>query len=158
MSIKVENVTNNVTVDTETSNIKVTAIQPVIKVQSVGAQGKQGIQGPQGDKGDDGAPGQGVPAGGLAGQVLSKIDGTDYNTQWVDDTDTLSWIDVAGDVEYTGVEATIASGEVLTCDYKSDTIYRFINSTENANGYPIEDSFYSDFDGTNLTNLIVTRG
>ena len=155
MSIKVENVTNNVTVDTETSNIKVTAIQPIIKVQSVGAQGKQGIQGPQGDKGDTG---QGVPAGGITGQVLSKIDGTDYNTQWVDDTDTLSWIDVAGDVEYTGVDATIASGEVLTCDYKSNTIYRFINSTENANGYPIEDSFYSDFDGTNLTNLIVTRG
>lgn len=155
MSIKVENVTNNVTVDTETSNIKVTAIQPVIKVQSVGAQGKQGIEGPQGDKGDTGL---GIPAGGLAGQVLSKIDNTDYNTQWVDDTDTLSWIDVAGDVEYTGVEATIASGEVLTCDYKSDTIYRFINSTENVNGYPIEDSFYGDFDGTNLTNLIVTRG
>ena len=155
MFIKVENVTNNVTVDTETSNIKVTAIQPVIKVQSVGAQGKQGIQGPQGDKGDTGL---GIPAGGLAGQVLSKIDNTDYNTQWVDDTDTLSWIDVAGDVEYTGVETTIASGEVLTCAYKSDTIYRFINSTENANGYPIEDSFYSDFDGTNLTNLIITRG
>ena len=155
MSIKVENVTNNVTVDNVTSNIKVTAIQPVIKVQDVGAQGKQGIRGPQGDKGDTG---QGIPAGGLAGQVLSKIDGTDYNTQWVDDTDTLSWIDVAGDVEYTGVEATIVTGEVLTCAYKSDTIYRFINSTENANGYPIEDSFYSDFDGTNLTNLIVTRG
>lgn len=27
--------------------------------------------------------GQGVPAGGTAGQVLSKVDGTDYNTQWI---------------------------------------------------------------------------
>ena len=70
----------------------------------------------------------------------------------------LSWIDVAGDVEYTGAEITIASGDVLTADYKGSTVYRFIDSTENANGYPIEDSFYSDFDGTNLTNLIVTRG
>jgi len=26
----------------------------------------------------------GVPAGGAAGQVLSKVDGVDYNTQWVD--------------------------------------------------------------------------
>jgi len=25
----------------------------------------------------------GVPAGGTAGQVLEKIDSTDYNTQWV---------------------------------------------------------------------------
>lgn len=29
-----------------------------------------------------GIPGQGVPTGGTAGQVLSKIDGVDYNTQW----------------------------------------------------------------------------
>ena len=36
-------------------------------------------------KGADGAPGadgQGVPAGCTAGQVLRKIDGTDYNTEW----------------------------------------------------------------------------
>jgi hypothetical protein len=26
----------------------------------------------------------GVPAGGTAGQVLSKINSTDFNTQWVD--------------------------------------------------------------------------
>ena len=40
----------------------------------VPATGPQGPQGPTG---------QGVPAGGTAGQVLSKIDGTDYNTEWV---------------------------------------------------------------------------
>ena len=139
-------ITNNVTRVTVNKVIRQVLVTPNQTNVTVSKTGSQGL------------PGNGVPAGGLAGQVLSKIDGTYYNTQWVDDTDTLSWIDVAGDVEYTGVEATIASGEVLTCDYKSDTIYRFINSTENANGYPIEDSFYSDFDGTNLTNLIVTRG
>ena len=32
--------------------------------------------------GDDGAAGVGVPVGGTTGQVLSKIDGTDYNTEW----------------------------------------------------------------------------
>lgn len=26
----------------------------------------------------------GIPTGGTAGQILEKIDGTDYNTQWVD--------------------------------------------------------------------------
>lgn len=30
-----------------------------------------------------GSDGAGVPIGGTAGQVLAKIDGTDYNTQWV---------------------------------------------------------------------------
>lgn len=29
-----------------------------------------------------GANGQGVPTGGTAGQVLTKVDGTDYNAQW----------------------------------------------------------------------------
>ena len=37
----------------------------------------------QGAKGDTGIAGVGVPIGGTAGQVLSKVDGTDYNAQWV---------------------------------------------------------------------------
>lgn len=41
---------------------------------------------PRGADGSDGTPGVGVPAGGTAGQVLAKVDGTDYNTQWVDQT------------------------------------------------------------------------
>ena len=34
-------------------------------------------------RGSDGAAGQGVPTGGSTGQILAKVDGTDYNTQWV---------------------------------------------------------------------------
>lgn len=51
-----------------------------------GATGPQGIQGPTGATGATGATGPagpGVATGGTAGQVLSKIDGTDYNTHWV---------------------------------------------------------------------------
>ncbi len=57
-----------------------------------GADGADGAQGPQGPAGAagadgadgaDGAAGQGVPTGGSANQVLAKVDGTDYNTQWV---------------------------------------------------------------------------
>ena len=33
--------------------------------------------------GTNGTNGQGVPTGGTANQVLSKVDGTDYNTTWV---------------------------------------------------------------------------
>lgn len=42
-----------------------------------------GVPGPQGEPGEPGAAGQGVPAGGSAGQVLAKVDGVDYNTEWV---------------------------------------------------------------------------
>jgi len=51
-----------------------------------GKQGADGAQGPQGDPGPagaTGATGPGVPAGGTANQYLAKIDGTDFNTQWV---------------------------------------------------------------------------
>jgi hypothetical protein len=42
-----------------------------------GATGATGATGPAG------ATGQGVPVGGTTGQVLSKIDATNYNTQWI---------------------------------------------------------------------------
>jgi hypothetical protein len=48
-----------------------------------GVQGETGPAGPTGATGPAGANGVGVPTGGTAGQVLAKIDGTDYNTEWV---------------------------------------------------------------------------
>lgn len=48
-----------------------------------GLAGPTGLQGPQGEAGPTGMAGAGVPTGGTAGQVLAKVDGTDYNTQWV---------------------------------------------------------------------------
>ena len=84
-----------------------------------GEQGPQGIQGIQGETGPagadgapgadgaDGAPGVGVVAGGTAGQVLSKIDSTDYNTQWVT---PVSNLDSLTDVVIT----TAAADNVLT--------------------------------------------
>lgn len=49
-----------------------------------GATGTTGAAGADGADGVDGVDGAGVAAGGTAGQVLAKIDGTDYNTEWVD--------------------------------------------------------------------------
>jgi hypothetical protein len=52
-----------------------------------GAQGDTGEQGPQGDTGATGAQGpagEGVPTGGSTGQLLSKVSGTDYDTEWAD--------------------------------------------------------------------------
>ena len=46
-------------------------------------KGDTGSQGPQGSQGIQGPAGPGVASGGTAGQVLSKVDGTDYNTQWI---------------------------------------------------------------------------
>jgi len=56
---------------------------------NTGAQGPQGPTGPIGLQGipgiaaNTGAAGAGFPPGGTSGQVLAKIDATNYNTQWV---------------------------------------------------------------------------
>ena len=47
-----------------------------------GSIGVPGPQGPTGPTGPQGPAGQGVPVGGTAGQFLTKIDGTNYNTDW----------------------------------------------------------------------------
>jgi hypothetical protein len=51
---------------------------------SQGIQGIQGIQGEVGATGATGATGAGVAAGGTTGQILSKVDDTNYNTTWID--------------------------------------------------------------------------
>ena len=46
-----------------------------------------------------GPKGVGVPTGGTTGQVLAKIDGTDYNTEWVDQSGgggSSAWGDITG--------------------------------------------------------------
>ena len=48
----------------------------------IGPQGTTGTTGAQGPIGNTGPAGPGVPTGGTAGQVLTKINATDYNTQW----------------------------------------------------------------------------
>jgi len=49
-------------------------------------RGDKGETGNTGATGATGPAGTGVPVGGTAGQVLAKIDSTDYNTQWVNQT------------------------------------------------------------------------
>ena len=51
---------------------------------ATGPQGEQGIQGPQGETGSQGPAGVGVPSGGTTGQVLGKASGSDYDTEWID--------------------------------------------------------------------------
>ena len=67
-----------------------------------GEQGPQGTAGAKGDPGAQGPAGEGVPTGGTAGQVLTKVDGTNYNTQWK--TLTIP----SGDQLMTGTKSTIA--------------------------------------------------
>lgn len=49
-----------------------------------GVNGTSGTSGISGSSGTSGTSGPGVAAGGTTGQILAKVDGVDYNTQWID--------------------------------------------------------------------------
>ena len=49
----------------------------------MGPQGPAGVAGEAGAAGATGPAGPGIATGGTAGQILSKVDGTNYNTQWI---------------------------------------------------------------------------
>ena len=83
-----------------------------------GEVGATGATGAAGATGATGAAGVGVPSGGTTGQVLTKIDGTNYNTNWqtpsgggggaselddLTDVDTTTTAPASGDVlEFNG--------------------------------------------------------
>lgn len=54
--------------------------------------------GAPGPMGPTGPTGQGVPAGGDPGDILAKIDGTDYNTEWIENFTST----VKHEVKYVG--------------------------------------------------------
>ena len=64
----------------------------------------------RGVNGTDGAAGVGVPPGGATGQVLSKVDGTDYNTQWT----TSGGSGTVTSVNATGSDGVSVSGGPIT--------------------------------------------
>lgn len=94
---------------------------------ATGATGPAGADGAQGPVGPQGAPGVGVPIGGTANQVLSKVDATDYNTQWVDPT--------TGAVSWGGITGTLSSQTDLqsVLDGKSSTSHVHTGTYEPAN-------------------------
>lgn len=78
-----------------------------------GADGLVGPQGPNGPQGPMGFPGVGVPTGGTANQVLAKIDGNDYNTQWVNQTGG------GGSVSDAAYDATAWNGDTTNAPSKN---------------------------------------
>jgi hypothetical protein len=92
-----------------------------------GVAGPQGAQGIQGPTGATGATGAGVAAGGSAGQVLTKVNSTDYNTAW----------------QAIPESATVASS---TTPPANTTAIWF--NTENGNAYIYYDSFWTSISGS----------
>ena len=75
-----------------------------------GPAGATGATGQAGSNGTDGADGVGVPVGGNTGQILKKVDNSDFNTTWGDpvDADALVYkgaIDCSANPNYPAADA-----------------------------------------------------
>lgn len=60
-----------------------------------------------------GTPGPGVPAGGTAGQVLAKINSSNYNTEWIDPPEGgggLTWSTVSANTAMSAGNGYIVTG------------------------------------------------
>jgi hypothetical protein len=127
-NVTIEEVLNNVTVTPPNSNqiaVSTTAFPVTISYNSTvydkgekgdkgdtGDQGPQGIQGATGAKGDTG---EGVVAGGAPGQILAKIDSTDYNTEWVTPFTAVSQDtapSLGADLDVNGKKIVSAAGDI----------------------------------------------
>lgn len=82
---------------------------------AVGAVGATGATGETGETGETGADGIGVPAGGTTGQIMIKVDGTDYNTQWIAHKKSISfYIDDVLKVETNVMSIIIPQTMIIT--------------------------------------------
>lgn len=110
-----------------------------------GIQGIQGIQGVKGDTGDtgpagtNGTNGVGVPVGGTTGQVLSKINATDYNTQWITpNAGTVTSVTGTAPVVSSGGATpaiSMAQATSLVSGYLSSTDWSTFNGKQPAGTY-----------------------
>jgi len=125
----------------------------------VGVIGPQGPQGETGDTGiiqaetepaatdvlwlDTDEPGDAVlPLGGTTGQVLSKIDGSDYNTEWVDLTASDLTDVTASAAELNILDgATVTTAELNTLDGVTSPIQSQLNNRPVSHNYIINGAF-----------------
>ena len=103
-------------------NIDITISDENIVITTFGDAGPPGAEGPQGIQGENGL---GVPIGGGAKEVLTKIDATDNNTEWslVDHVDLLN----NGSVSHADIDLAVAASTGHIAD---STIHRTISSTD----------------------------
>lgn len=95
----------------------------------------------RGKNGTNGKDGAGVPAGGTAGQVLAKKNGTDYNTKWVDplalDTN-LNTTGAAADAAAVGTAITAARNAIPTAVSELENDSNYLAQTGNGSALTAE--------------------
>lgn len=61
------------------------------------------------------------------------------------------------EAETDGIEIPITGGTYMVYNFRGQTVYRYMTTATNTNGYPIEDSFYATLTAGVLSNKITQR-
>ena len=86
-----------------------------------------GLPGPTGPTGPAGEDGVGVPPGGNPGEILAKIDGTDYNTEWIENFTSVVKHEVKA-----GVALTKGQAVYVTASTGNDGTNMIVGKASNA--------------------------
>jgi len=70
---------------------------------------------------------------------------------------TLPWSHMVLESSTNGVDVPISGGSYLVYSYQGTTVYRFISTASDTNGYPTEDAFYTTLSGGALSGKICQR-
>ena len=70
---------------------------------------------------------------------------------------TRKFSEIIIEAETDGIEIPITGGTYMVYNFRGQTVYRYITTATNANGYPIEDSFYDNLTAGVLSNKITQR-
>jgi hypothetical protein len=106
-----------------------------------------------------GLQGVGVPAGGTAGQILSKIDGTDYNTQWSGALG-LGLATLSGGNSFTGLQSLTASSTGTTALQINSLSGMTVNPLRvmDGSGTPVQRFSVSEFGTTLIGSNVALAG
>lgn len=70
---------------------------------------------------------------------------------------TTKFSEIIIEAETDGIEIPITGGTYMVYNFRGQTVYRYMTTATNANGYPIEDSLYDNLTAGVLSNKITQR-
>jgi hypothetical protein len=122
-----------------TINITETAVNVVVTEETINIEASGG-QGPVG---------VGVPAGGTAGQILAKINSTNYNTQWINNTDLvgLTSVGVSMPAAFSVANSPLTANGTIAVTGAGNAL-QYINGLGNLVTFPTLTGFVTSVTGT----------
>lgn len=111
------------------------------RVTITDAEGKTSFDVMNGAQGAQGEPGAGVPAGGVTGQVLKKRSNADYDTEWANESGSVTSVNgktgvVVLDADDVGALPDDTAIPTKTSDLTNDS--GFVNATQAAAAAPVQ--------------------